>query len=215
MRDSSSACASGWRLAELLRAFRRDGEFKVQMNSESSFPELIAARDLSGHLALKFDGSEGKPFERSLIEQRPLIGLTKALEPSKRLGLWRIAHRDGNINAKIIPRKFCRQQNHGGVIRPHPFRQRATSSKPAAHEFLAGIDGTLRVNRAPMAGTERTGMAAIDLVAGDFVAQPAIAASGATAATAGPTLVSIIVSRHAHSRNAQVYFCAFYSNLLI
>src|SRR4029077_8119874 len=146
-------------------------------------PRPLAAPDPIKHFVLECRRPERVPVFAHLINQEPLARRAERFQPVQRLGLRTLADRDRDVHRAVLPAEIRRQQDHAGLVGPHPFRQRAGAREPAADEVAAGILGPSLIDRAAMPGAKRAGLTAVDPVAVHLDLEPTVAAC-----RAGPAL---------------------------
>src|ERR1700734_1756823 len=135
------------------------------------------------HLVLERRRPERVPAFADLIDQQPLARRAERFQPFQRLGLRPLADRDRDVHRMVLPAEIRRQENHAGLVGPHPFRPRAGAHEPAANEVAARIFGPSLIALAARPGAERARLAAVDPMPIHLDLEPAVAAGGA-----GPAL---------------------------
>lgn len=153
-----------------------------QCRCSSIAPRLLAAPNALCDLRLKSGRTERKPVLAYLIDEAAPTFSGKPHQPIERLLLRPNADRDNHVDRQSLPDEIGREHDHVRSVRPHPIRQRAGWDQPAAYEFPARMLRTLIVDRAAIAGAERTGASRANMMLAYIDLEPAIAAGGAEAA---------------------------------
>src|SRR6516162_5589106 len=144
-------------------------------------PRCFAALNAPRNLGLEIRRPECIPLVVDLVDQTSAALGVELHQPIKRFLLWPRSGCHRNVDRQAAPDEIRREQDQIGFVGSHPIRKRASRSKPATDELAARMLGTVLVDRATPVNAKRTRLSWMHLMAADFDAKPAIAASRAIA----------------------------------